>query len=172
MRHRNDSGVFIYLPTGKTYMSIYEEFKEHFYIEHNESDKVVSYSTFKRIWQETIPNLKFQSHASDLCETCESFKALMQITKNNVEEFENIKIQFKEHKLTAEQERQNYNNIINKAKQNFTITHIYYDWIQHLSMPYTPQQVSSLYFKSPFIVHLFGVCKTDKGQNHQLNFFI
>jgi hypothetical protein len=39
-------------------------------------------------------------------------------------------------------------------------------------MPYSPQQVGSIYFKSAFSVHLFGVCKTEGGQNHQLNFII
>ncbi|EXX55226.1 hypothetical protein RirG_227250 [Rhizophagus irregularis DAOM 197198w] len=40
------------------------------------------------------------------------------------------------------------------------------------NLPYSPQQVSSIYFKSAFSVHLFGVCKTEGGQNHQLNFVI
>jgi hypothetical protein len=59
MRHRNDSGNFIYLPVGENYVSIYNKFKDYFYIEHDENEKVISYDTFKRFWIETISNLKF-----------------------------------------------------------------------------------------------------------------
>ena len=68
MRYRNDSGNFIYLPISKTYTSIYNKYKKDFYIEHDESEIIISYSTFCRLWQELIPNLKFQLPASDFCE--------------------------------------------------------------------------------------------------------
>ncbi|CAG8810217.1 5488_t:CDS:1, partial [Racocetra fulgida] len=68
LRHQDDSGVFIYLPTGQTYVSVYNEYKKSFYLTHDQSEKVVSYFTFRRLWHEMIPNLRFQPHASDLCE--------------------------------------------------------------------------------------------------------
>ena len=74
MRHCNDSGNFIYLSVGENYVSIYNKFKDHFYIEHDENEKVISYDTFRRLWIETILNLKFQSSESDLCEICETFR--------------------------------------------------------------------------------------------------
>ena len=57
MRHRNDSGAFIYLPTDKRFISVYKEFKE-FYLENilkveSENDlkeeKIISYNSFKRL---------------------------------------------------------------------------------------------------------------------------
>ncbi|CAB4481425.1 unnamed protein product [Rhizophagus irregularis] len=38
-----------------------------------------------------------------------------------------------------------------------------------LSIPYSPQQVD---FKTAFAVHLFDVCKTEGGENKQLDFVI
>jgi len=49
MRHRNDSGNFIYLPTGENYTSIYKKYKEHFYLKHNEDDDIISNSIFCRL---------------------------------------------------------------------------------------------------------------------------
>ncbi|GES85753.1 hypothetical protein GLOIN_2v1884495 [Rhizophagus clarus] len=85
----------------------------------------------------------FQQPASDLCETCEEFKAKLKVAKSDM-----------------------------KSKDDFTIAHVCYDWVQNVFIPYLPQQVSSIYFKSAFSVHLFEVCKTEGGQNHQLNFVI
>ncbi|CAG8797406.1 12926_t:CDS:1, partial [Racocetra fulgida] len=43
--HQDDSGVFIYLPTGQIYNSVYNEYKKNFYLMHNESEKIISYFT-------------------------------------------------------------------------------------------------------------------------------
>ncbi|CAJ0846757.1 13550_t:CDS:2 [Entrophospora sp. SA101] len=93
-------------------------------------------------------------------------------SSNNEDEQANIKFESEEHVAAANLERQHYNNIIDKSKNDPTITHICYDWAQSVGAPYSPQQVGAIYFKSPFIIHLFGICKTDNGENHQLNFTI
>ncbi|CAB4494866.1 unnamed protein product [Rhizophagus irregularis] len=150
MRYRNDSENFIYLPTGENYTSIYKKYKEDFYLEHDESETIISYSTFRRLWHELIPNLKFQPSASDLCE----------------------KYQYEEHHKAADLERKHYNDNIEKSKQDLSIAHICYDWAQNVSIPYSPQQVGSIFFKTAYAVHLFGVCKTEGGENRQINFVI
>jgi hypothetical protein len=53
-----------------------------------------------------------------------------------------------------------------------SIAHVCYNWAQNVTVPYSPQQVGSIYFKSAFAVHLFGVCKTEGGRNRQINFII
>jgi hypothetical protein len=170
MRHLDDSDAFIHLPTGKTYVSVYNEFKIHFHAE-NETKKIISYQTFRRLWQELIPNLKFQSPASDLCDNCEMFKAKMAVAKSDIEDYEKIKKEYEEHHECANRERMHYNNNIEKSKTDPSFLHICYDWAQSVGIPYSPQQVGSIYFKTPFAVHVFGVCKTGE-KNHQLNFII
>ncbi|CAB4487542.1 unnamed protein product [Rhizophagus irregularis] len=172
MRHRNDSGNFIYLPTGENYTSIYKKYKEDFYLEHDESETIISYSTFRRLWHELIPNLKFQPSASDLCEKCVEFKAKMQAAKSDIDKYNIIKDQYEEHHKAADLERKHYNDNIEKSKQDLSIAHICYDWAQNVSIPYSPQQVGSIFFKTAYAVHLFGVCKTEGGENRQINFVI
>ena len=172
LRHRNDSSTFIYLPTDNTYTSVYKEYREHYYTEHDESNQIISYHTFRRLWREMIPHLKFQQPGSDLCETCEEFKAKLKVVKSDADEYEKVQVQYEDHQKAAKLERQHYNDNINKSKDDLTMAHVCYDWAQNVFIPYSPQQVGSIYFKSAFSVHLFGVCKTEGGQNHQLNFVI
>ncbi|CAB5384960.1 unnamed protein product [Rhizophagus irregularis] len=119
-----------------------------------------------------MPYLKFQAPASDLCEICEGFKAKIKVAKSDADEHEKVQIQYENHQKLAKLERQHYNDNIEKSKNDLTIAHVCYDWAQNVFIPYSPQQVGSIYFKSAFSVHLFGVCKTEGGQNHQLNFVI
>src|SRR6185369_4069682 len=107
---------------------------------------------------------------SDLCDTCEALKRDIKFT-NDDDEKENLKFEYKNHKTDAEWERSHYTNIVEKSKNDSTITHICYDWAQSVAAPFSSQQVGSIYFKPPFI-HLFGVCKTDDGKNNQLNYTI
>ncbi|CAB4374715.1 unnamed protein product [Rhizophagus irregularis] len=123
MRHRNDSGNFIYLPTGENYTSIYKKYKEDFYLKHDESETIISYSTFRRLWHKLIPNLKFQPSASDLCEKCVEFKAKMQAAKSDINKYNIIKDQYEEHHKAADLERKHYNDNIEKSKQDLSIAH-------------------------------------------------
>ncbi|KAF0439680.1 chaperonin: PROVISIONAL [Gigaspora margarita] len=84
----------------------------------------------------------------------------------------------------AQKERDYYNNNIVKAvedgkRNQITVNsqipfktfeglaHIAYDWAQNVQIPYSPQQVGTLYFKSPRKVHLFGVCNKGNFPNAQ-----
>jgi len=171
MRHRNESENFIYLPTGESFTSIYNKYKNDFYLEHDENEKVMSYDTFRRLWYDTMPNLKFQSTGSDLCKVCEIFRKQLQISKNDIDNYKEIELEYEKHRKAAELERQHYNNNIIKSQNDLSIIHICYDWAQHVSIPYSPQQVGSIYFKSAYAVHLFGICKTGQ-KNQQINFII
>ena len=170
LRHRNDSGVFIYLPTENTYVSIYEKYIKN--VKHDQSQIIISYNIFIKLWHELASQIKFQTSASDLCETCEILKAELKIVKHDIDEYNKIKNQYELHIKAANLEREHYNKTINESKNNKSIAHICYDWAQNVSVPYSPQQVGTIYFKNTFSVHLFGVCKTEGGQNYQLNFLI
>ncbi|CAG8842718.1 34055_t:CDS:2, partial [Racocetra persica] len=83
LRHQDDSGVFIYLPTGQTYVSY-----------------------------EIASNIRFQPRASDLCEVCTSFKAKLLVAKQDIDEYNKVQAKYNEHTEAAECERQHYNNNI------------------------------------------------------------
>nr|CAG8593809.1 5080_t:CDS:2 [Entrophospora candida] len=79
MRHGNGSGAFIYLPTDKKFISV-------------------------KLWNELMPNLKFQPPASD---NCVQFKSKLQLAKRNIDEYNKVGAEFNEHK-----KRQTLNMII------------------------------------------------------------
>ncbi|CAG8739621.1 16146_t:CDS:1, partial [Gigaspora rosea] len=106
MRYKNESEHFIYLPTEKTYTSVYNKFKEHFYIEHSVTENIISYFTFRRLWYEMMPYLKFQLPVSDLCEVCEILKVKLIIAKSNIDEYEQVKSQYNQHHKAVKKERQ------------------------------------------------------------------
>jgi hypothetical protein len=51
MKLRDDSEPYIYLPTDQRYTTVYKEFHRHFYLEHDESTKIIAYKTFYNLWQ-------------------------------------------------------------------------------------------------------------------------
>jgi len=165
-----ESESIIYLPTYLNYATVYEEFRNYFDLEY-ESIKPIEYNTFYKLWKQLTPYIKFQTPGTDLCDTCEAFKRDIKFTDDD-DEKENIKLEYRKHQTNAERERSHYNKIIEKSKNDPTITHICYDWAQSVAAPFSSQQAGSIYFKSPFIVFLFGVCKTDDGNNNQSNYTI
>src|SRR5439155_2711616 len=119
--------------------------------------------------------LQFMSSKSDLCETCEKMKMDIQYATEQEKKLA-VTENYLTHLNRAKQERDYYNANIKHAvedgKLNSNITesqvfktfegiaHITYDWAQNVLIPYSPQQIGSLFFKSPRKVHLFGVCNT------------
>ena len=45
---------------------------------------------------------------------------------------------FSVHEFSIGHERQHYNEVIEKCKNDLTSTHICYDWAQNVSAPYLP----------------------------------
>ncbi|CAG8760623.1 13586_t:CDS:2, partial [Gigaspora margarita] len=136
MRHKNESEPFIYLPTGNTYTSVYNKFKKHFYNENSENTQIISYFTFRRL--------------CDLCEVCKTFKAKLVVAKSDIEKYNQIKTQYDQYCNVVDRERQYYNDNINKSTKDLSIAHICYNWAQYVSVPYSLQQVGTIYFKNPF----------------------
>ncbi|GES99427.1 hypothetical protein GLOIN_2v1769618 [Rhizophagus clarus] len=51
--------------------------------------------------------------------------------------------------------------------------HIAYNWVQNVQIPYSPQQIESIFFKSPRKVYLFRVCNTGNfSHTEQTNYII
>jgi hypothetical protein len=131
------------------------------------------------------------SPKSDLCETCERMKMNIQFATEQEKKLE-VTENYLAHLNRAKQERDYYNanikcvvkdgkcnpnNTLDKSQILFKTfkgsAHITYDWAQNVLIPYSPQQIGSLFFKSPKKVHLFGVCNTGNfPHTEQTNYVI
>ena len=136
-----------------------------------------------------MPSLQFMSPKSDLCDTCEAMKLEIQYVTEHEKKI-SVTENYLTHLSRAKEERNYYNNNIiravedgkrnpNKTKTQISFksfegsAHITYDWAQNVHVPYSPQQVGTLFFKSPRKVHLFGVCNTGNfPHTEQTNYVI
>ncbi|CAG8746619.1 11679_t:CDS:1, partial [Ambispora leptoticha] len=172
-----------------TYASVYHDYVRAYKDKHGNNTRVMSETTFIRIWKALIPSLQFMSPKSDLCELCETMKMEIQHATQHEKKVE-LTENYIAHLNRAQKERDYYNNNITNAiedsKRNPNLTkslisfktfdgcaHITYDWAQNLQIPYSPQQIGSLFFKSSRKAHLFGVCNTGNYPNtQQINYII
>jgi len=112
-----------------------------------------------------MPSLQFMFSKSDLCETCKIIKLDIQHATNHEKKLA-VTENYLAHLNHAKEERDYYNinikNAVKDGKRNpNTIgsqilfksfegsAHITYDWAQNVQVPYSPQQIGSLFFKSP-----------------------
>jgi hypothetical protein len=179
----------VFLPTSYSYASVYRDYIHAYKNEHGIEVQVICKTTFCRIWKLLIPSLQFMSSKSDLCETCEIMKLDVQYATENEKKL-TITEKYLAHLNRAKQERDYYNsnikNAVEDGKCNPNVTgsqilfksfegsaHITYDWAQNVQIPYSPQQIGSIFFKSPRKIHLFGVCNTGNfPHTEQTNYVI
>jgi hypothetical protein len=90
----------------------------------------------------------------------------------------------REHLLAAKRERDYYRESIQQSKESYQrasargkkgrraglIMHYSWDFAQHIHYPYEDHQVGPIYFKSPRVAQLFGVCCEALPQ--QVNYLI
>src|SRR5688572_7850880 len=109
--------------------------------------------------------LQFMSPKSDLCEICEIMKLDIQYATEHEKKLE-VTENYLAHLNCTKQECDYYNanikHAVENSKCNLNTTksqvlfksfegsaYIIYDWTQNLQIPYSPQQIRSLFFKSP-----------------------
>ncbi|GET00086.1 hypothetical protein GLOIN_2v1769618 [Rhizophagus clarus] len=97
---------------------VYCDYIQAYKKKHEPGIRVISESTFVKIWKSLIPSLQFMFSKSDLCEN---------YGKKNPNPSGSQTL-YKTFKGSA---------------------HIVYDWTQNVQIPYSPQQIGSLFFKSP-----------------------
>ena len=159
----------IYLPTVMNYMAVHRIYKKSM---EASKGRVVEYHTFRRLWVDNFPNIIFSKTKSDLCMTCEEHKKLINISVasgNEEEKIESLE-QAKKHLIAAQKERNHYRHSIEISKQSYDASinsnkktkpdkmHYSWDFSQQIHYPYEDHQVGPIYFKTPRIAHLFGVC--------------
>ena len=161
--------VMIYLPTVMNYTAAHRIYRKSL---EDLDCRIVEYHTFRRLWVENYPHIVFSKTRSDLCMTCEENKKQINAaiaTGTEEEKLESLD-RAKEHLLAAQKERNHYRRSMNVAKQAYTlginseqqtspeIMHYSWDFAQQLHYPYEDHQVGPIYFKTPRIAQLFGVC--------------
>lgn len=158
----------IYLPTVMSYMAAHRTYQKSM----DESDsRTVEYHTFRKLWVENFPHIVFSKTKSDLCMTCEEHKKQINIAiaaGNEEEKLEALE-KAQGHVIAAKNERSHYRERIRESRQSYDAMtqaqelrpermHYSWDFAQQLHYPYEDHQVGPIYFKTPRIAQLFGVC--------------
>jgi hypothetical protein len=173
----------VYLPSVMNYMFVHRIYQKSMALDNTNA---VQHRTFRRIWIEYFPNIVFSKPKSDLCMTCEDNKKL--INASIASDDEDYKLEClttaKEHLLAAKKEREYFRESIQLSKESYqqalsdgklsdnkdSVMHYSWDFAQHLHIPYEDHQVGPIYFKSPRIAQLFGICCEALPQ--QVNYLI
>lgn len=179
----------VFLPTSFSYSSVHRDYEQAYKDKHGSEAHVIGKTAFINVWKSVIPSLQFMSPKSDLCETCEKMKMNIQYATEQEKKLA-VTENYLNHLNRAKQERDYYNANIKHAVEDGKLNpninkpqilfktfdgsaHITYDWAQNVLVPYSPQQIGSLFFKSPRKVHLFGVCNTGNfPHTEQTNYII
>lgn len=173
----------VYLPTLMNYMFVHRIYQKSMALSNADA---VQHRTFRRIWIEHFPNFVFSKPKSDLCMTCEDNKKLINASISSGDEDYKLECltTAKEHLLAAKKERDYFRKSIQLSKESYlhalpdrklsdvkdSVMHYSWDFAQQLHIPYEDHQVGPIYFKSPRITQLFGVCCEALPQ--QVNYLI
>src|SRR6185295_8074345 len=64
---------------------VYEEYKKNLLLVNSNLNSrpipIIALQTFRKLWQQLTPVIKFLNHASDLCDTCYGFDTKLMSTK-------------------------------------------------------------------------------------------
>ncbi|GES74104.1 hypothetical protein GLOIN_2v1777628 [Rhizophagus clarus] len=171
-RHfQRDTLLVTFLPASESYSSLYRLYTSTI---EDLDQKIIHLTTFWRIWNKYIPEIKFLSPRSDLCFKCKEYQFKLQREQNSeiqVAEWNN-------HFLWAQKEREYYRNCIQASKiflkqqpnfpeylrpnnpNSFNFeNHISWDYAEQVKIPFSSQQEGSIYFKSPYNIQVFGICE-------------
>ena len=173
----------IYLPTVMDYSFVHRIYEQSM---DSQNANPVKYQTFRRIWIDTFPNIVFSKPKSDLCITCEDNKREINASAASGDEDRKLEslMVAQDHIIAAKKERDYYRETIVVAKKylhkimpngkfgkgNNAKMHYSWDFAQQIHFPYEDHQVGPIYFKSPRIAQLFGVCCEALPQ--QVNYLI
>ena len=153
----------ILLPAGMTKHSVFLKYQESCKDPRNPV-RAVGLSSFKDLWLQTCPHIKFVSRRDDVCGKCETLRRRLMDAE---EEEEKLKISeaFSKHITQAKEERQFYRECVDASKALMQLAgtpnsvHYTFDYAQSLLLPHHLRQMGPLYFLQLKKVHLFGVCQ-------------
>ena len=177
------------LPSQYNYLSVWNEYKACFLSNNKETNniRIVGYDTFRKIWQESFYNVKFQKNRSDLCDFCQEIKDRLKFCEDE-NETQKILQEYNDHTDIVLKARSIYNEEIDNAKSQWhllpfekrkevlnnlskyedqkeqepcslkIVMHYSFDYAQKVHYPYSSQQKGKEYFITPRKCQIFGVC--------------
>lgn len=162
----------IYLPASEGYNTVHTK-----YVQSCLEAGIVAakYHSFRLIWLQCIPHIKFMKPRQDVCQKCDNYRLLIMQSVTEEDKLTYTQ-QFKEHVEEARKERKYYLDSMTKAEECLasasgsppSYSHYTFDFAQQLQVPYHSRQVGPIYFKVPLKVQLFGVC--NDGTHQQVNY--
>ena len=163
-RGRDDTPP-IYLPSSKTKMDVHDTYSRSC---EEASVRVISLSTFRKLWINCLPYIKIATPRDDVCATCEKVRKEIMGAVTEESKLE-AAAKMTEHVVIAQQERDLYNQCIKQAKQG-QLTHFTFDFSQNVSLPHHSRQMGPLFFRHHKKDSDFWVRIDSRPQ--QLNFLI
>jgi hypothetical protein len=178
------------LPSDFSYASVWDEYRASIgdlSAQHGQAYRVIGYDSFRSIWQQSFPWVKFQSNRSDLCDYCQETKDRLRYCESE-EETQRLILRYQEHYQDVQTGRTIYHDEVNAAKQQWhalskrkreailshlskpdayqdqqpcrlkIATHYSFDYAQQVHYPYSSQQKGTEYFITPRKCQVFGVC--------------
>ncbi|KAJ8319792.1 hypothetical protein KUTeg_001379 [Tegillarca granosa] len=150
----NDIIPPIYLPAQETYDSIHKKYLD---VAGEMDFRSVSESTFRSLWKQCVPHVKFMRARTDVCHICENYRKELQEADTEDENL-NLAQSFAEHIQKAQTERDYYKQRCKAAEaehksgirgEDMKCIHYTFDFAQPVLVPGHVRQEGALYYKSP-----------------------
>jgi len=180
----------VLLPSDFSYASVWDKYMDSIgdlSYEHQQEYRAIGYDSFRSIWQQSFPWVKFQANRSDLCDYCQEMKDRLRYCESE-EETQSLILRYQEHYQDVQTARTVYHDEVNAAKREWNSlpkrerevtlgnlstfgkfqdqkpcrlkigTHYSFDYAQQVHYPYSSQQKGKEYFITPRKCQVFGVC--------------
>ncbi|XP_033764064.1 uncharacterized protein LOC117345170 [Pecten maximus] len=174
----------VYLPGKESYKTVHQQYAEAY--GSKDDNRVLSETTFRRIWHRVVHHVKFMTPRTDVCHKCEQFRDLIQQSRTEEEKLSATEA-FSDHIKSAQRERDHYRSVCAAAKEeldgqprsespvtpcskDLKNVHYTFDFAQSVLLPTHCRQEGALYFLSPFKVNLFGICNDGRTLQHNYVF--
>ena len=151
-------------------------------------ERVVRYSTFRRLWSQLLPFVVICKPMSDLCWTCQANNTHIVRQVNVPEDEKSAALRHQERHLEhARAERSYYQQLCAQSRAvalrhnllhlhftphmtNNIRYHYSFDFAQQVHYPCDPQQPGPIYFKTPWKCQIFGIHA--EGISKQVNYLV
>eukprot|EP00117_Sycon_ciliatum_P019832 scpid38438/ scgid5141/ len=181
--HGRDGVPPVFLPASQTYKAVH---KLYVTAGNSAGIRVMGESSFRSIWHQCTPHLKFMSPRTDVCDLCEKLRRRVMSALTEQDKVAACSA-LQDHIAAAQHERDYYRGATISAAEQLQAsaqcappcapcsqatfkTHYTFDFAQNVSIPQEWRQVGPLYFKVPRKVQVFGV--NNEAVPHQVNYLI